>query len=103
VWIIKHFQSIGIININIYLIDLIDFGLIYLLSVIFYTKKDKIKFIKPAIMLLLLFVFTMISAITKNIGLNGVLSNYSLVSLIFMIDYYIMIVLTYFYEKRRCK
>lgn len=100
VWILKHLQSMAIITINIYLMDAIDFVVIYLLSVIFDTNK-KYKFIKPILFLLLLFIFTMISAITKNIGIKDSLPNSSLISLIFMIDYYIMLILTYLYQKRR--
>ena len=101
VWIIKHLQSINIISINIYIIDIIDFLAIYLLSIVFCKSKNKFKYLKPLIILILLFIFTMISSITKNIGLNGSLNNSSLTSLIFMIDYYIMLILTYLYQKRR--
>lgn len=102
-WCVKHLQSIGIINISLYVIDVIDFVFIYFVSMILYEKgtKKRTRFLKPLLFVVLLFIFTLISAIVKNIGLSGVLPNYSLIGLIYMIDYYIMIVLLFLYEKRR--
>ena len=43
-------------------------------------------------------VFSILSVVTKNIGITGTIANSSLIAIIFMIDYYIMLVLCYLYS-----
>lgn len=102
-WSIKHLQSIGVLHINLYLIDIIDFVFIYFVSMLLFKKgtNKRTRYLKPLLFVVLIFIFTLISSVVKNIGLSGILPNYSLIGLIYMIDYYIMTVMLYLYEKRR--
>ena len=59
------------------------------------------KIIMPVITIGLDFIFTFISSITKNVALNGIITDSFLVTIIFMIDYYIMLVLAVLYMKLR--
>lgn len=102
VWSYKHLINLGVINVGTLLYNVLDFVSLYIISVICSSKKNIYsRFIKPLIFIALLFVFSIISATTKNIGIHESLNSYFVEGIIFMIDYYIMIVLTYLYAKRR--
>lgn len=102
-WIFKTLIVLGVFSINTTLYAVLDFIVLYGLCLITYTKKDFTfkGLLKPLIFVALLFIFSILSAITKNIGYHGSINESFLVGFIFMIDYYIMILLTYFYRKRR--
>lgn len=57
------------------------------------------KWYRPLIAYCLLFAFQSISLLTKNIGIKVIDTNF-LISLIFSIDYYIMIILYYLYANK---
>jgi len=94
-WLVKFAFEIFSIKINLFVLDIIDFCFIFTMLFI-YSKK----FWLSACMLVLVFIFTLISALTKNLGLYGVITTSSLITTIFMIDYYIMLVLARLYAKR---
>lgn len=102
-FIYKMLVKYNIISINIGLQNILEFAMLYISCFICENKDTKLKLriIKPIIFIALLFVFTLISVITKNIGIKESLDSSFLNGFIFMIDYYIMIVLTYLYRKRR--
>ena len=98
-WGLKIMIETGVINIPMVVYNIMDFVVLYLLLVVF-SKS----WLKSILAVVLMFVFTFISAITKNIGIHGSLSESSVVANIFMIDYYIMLILTLLYSiktKRR--
>ena len=102
VWSYKHLINLGIINVGTFIYAVMDFVSLYIMSVICSSKKNiYVRFIKPIIFIALLLAFSLISATTKNIGIHESLNSYFVEGIIFMIDYYIMIVLTYLYAKRR--
>lgn len=98
-WGLKIMIETGVINIPMAICDIMDFVVLYLLLFIFSRKWHK-----SILAVVLMFVFTMISAITKNIGFSGDITNSMVIANIFMLDYYIMLVLTLLYSikiKRR--
>ena len=95
VWSFKKCIEFNIIVLPIFLIDILDFVLLF--GVLFINSKS---LWKSVIAVVLLFVFTLISTIVKNIGYGQVITESYLVDLIFMIDYYIMLVLTAFYSQK---
>lgn len=98
-WVFKLLIEIGLIYINIHIITVLDLLILYILLFIF-TKKP----LKSIIAIILMYVFTFISVFVKNTGISSSVSEYALTGLIFMIDYYIMLILTFLYSikfKRR--
>ena len=91
----KKCIEFNIVSLPLFLIDIIDFGLLFI--VLFTQSKS---WWKSIIAVVLLFVFTLVSTIVKNIGYNEVITTSYLVDFIFMIDYYIMLVLTALYSKK---
>lgn len=85
------------INIPILLI-IIDFLIAFVLPIIINKKL----FLKSLESNILLVIFQLISLLTKNIGIKNV-DNNVITSLIFMIDYYIMLVLYYLYTIKEGK
>ena len=94
-WTFKLLVQLKIIPIDFSIYNILDYSCLYLLLLIF-TKKP----IKPLITIVLMFVFTLISVIVKNTGMTYIVSESALIGLIFMIDYYIMLILTYLYSKK---
>lgn len=102
-WCYKHLINVGIINISAILYNIFDFIILYILLIIC-TLKGKsilIKLVKPLLFVALLFIFSLVSIVIKNVGIKSSLNSYFLQGIIFMVDYYIMLVLTYLYSKRR--
>jgi hypothetical protein len=98
-WCFKLFINLGYIYVSIHIVTIIDLLCLYLLLFIF-TKKP----VMSLIAIVLMYVFTLLSVIIKNTGINHNIDDSTLVSLIFMVDYYIMLVLTFLYSlkiKRR--
>ena len=102
-WCFKHCIEVGAITISLLLIDVLDFLILYLIAILFCNKKRNIviRFVSPIIYIGVLLLFSMISALVKNFGFNEKVTESFMVAFIFMIDYYIMIILTYLYKKRR--
>lgn len=100
-WGLKIMIETGVINIPMVVYNIMDFVILYLLLVIF-SKS----WLKSILAVVLMFAFTIISAITKSIGINDAITDSMVVANIFMIDYYIMLILTLLYSikiKRRKK
>ena len=104
-WCFKHLIEVDIIQISTLLYNIIDSVSLYVLILIVINKhqpKWKI-FLKPLLAVIILLVFSFVSAFVKNIGINARITSSFLTGFIFMIDYYIMLILTYLYVKRRYK
>lgn len=95
VFIIKKLIEFKIIKLPIWVIDISDFMLLFI--ILFLNSR---KVLKSIIAILLLFVFTLISTLTKNIGFSQIITDSFLINSVFMIDYYIMLVLTALYSKK---
>ena len=103
-WIFKVLMFLDIFVLNLVIYDILDFIVLYVCCIISYNKETKLCFktlLKPVIFITLLFIFSLVSAIVKSIGYKGTVNDSFLMASIFMIDYYIMIVLNYLYQKRR--
>lgn len=97
-WIFKLLVELEYIKLSVVVMSFIDYPVLYLILLLF-TKKP----LKSVIAVILMVVFTMISVFIKNIGLTNKITNSSLITLIFMLDYYIMLILTFLYSKKRRK
>lgn len=95
VWIFKLLIELDIIRINILIVNILDFVILYILLVIF-TKRP----ILSIFAVVLLFVFSLISSLIKGVGIdNSVTDNY-FIAQIYLIDYYLMLILTALYSKK---
>lgn len=103
-WCYKHLINVGIIYISTILYNIFDFIVLYVLLLVctFKGRPIRTRIVKPLIFIFLLFVFSLVSTIIKNVGIKNSLNSYFLQGVVFMVDYYIMLVLTYLYTKRRC-
>ena len=100
-WCFKLFINLGYIYVNIHIVTIIDLICLYLLLFVF-TRKP----LKSLIAIILMYAFTFLSVVVKNTGINHNIDDSTLISLIFMVDYYIMLILTFLYSikiKRRNK
>lgn len=94
VWAYKLLVEFNVITMNMIVYLVLDYAILFLLLYLF-SRKLKLSLLAT----LLNIVFVVISAIVKNLGLNGfIISSYS-INLIYSIDYYIMIVLYFLYSK----
>ena len=93
-WIYKLLIDLGVLNFNTIVINVIDF-IIYFIILTLLSRK----ILRPLITLSLLFLFSFISALTKNIELDDSITNSYLVTIIFSIDYYIMLAISALYSK----
>jgi hypothetical protein len=87
--------DLGIITLNVWIIDIIDFSF-YFVVLLIMSKKP----IRSLFALVLLFAFTMISALLKDIGMYGVVTDSYIVASIISIDYYIMLTLSALHSKQ---
>lgn len=94
-WIYKLLIELNIINIQYYYIDIIDF-IIPIIILYLYTHNLK----KSLFTILLLFIFTLLSTITKNITIEQVVTDSYLIATLYSIDYYIMLVLSALYSRK---
>lgn len=104
-FVFKELIKFNVIQLTTTIHNILEFGLIYFFMIMFCNTKSKlhIRLLKPLLFVSLLLIFSLISAIVKNIGIDSSLNESVVMGLIFLIDYYIMILLTYFYMKRRTK
>lgn len=102
-WAFKTLITFKVITINTVLYNLLDFISLYGCCLVTYRRDDFnfAGFLRPFLAILMLLVFSFVSAFVKNIGFHSSINTSFLVGFIFMIDYYIMIVITYLYQKRR--
>lgn len=92
-WLIKLlFEVLDMDNLIVYNIFTCCFTYLIL---ILYTKKYK----NSLIIIIYDFILAIVSVITKNIGLSNILTDSFLITIIFSIDYYIMLLLTSLYRK----
>ena len=97
-WIILLCLPISIIKHYISVLGLImDLSIMILIPLLKYRFKNILRVIIGNVLVLL---FQVISLITKNIGLS-LPTEYSLIALIYMIDYYLMIILYYLYTHKK--
>ena len=94
IWCLKLLIENINLKIPLFLLDIIDLIAMFVLLYSF-TKKFK----RTIIAIMLLFIFTFISAITKNIGLSGVITDSYFITTCFIIDMYIMLILACKYAK----
>ena len=94
-WIYKLLLDLNIIYVSTFIINIGDF-IIYFLVLLILSRKP----IRSFITILLLLIFSLVSAFVKNIGLHGVITDSYLVTTIFLIDYYIMLALSSLYAKK---
>lgn len=83
-------------NIVVLFIDIFQ-GFIIPIFLFIYYKKPKKKYLRIPIGYGLMIVFQFVSLFTKNIGIEIIDGNF-LITIILMIDYYILILLFYFYS-----
>lgn len=102
-WIVKELVKFGIIYIDVSIQVVLEFAVLYIACLVTCNTKSKLKLriFKPMLFILLLLIFSLVSVFVKNIGYKESLNDSFLTGFIFMIDYYIMIALTYLYQKRR--
>lgn len=100
-WLFKTLLALNFANLGNVIYDIFDF--LILISITFYCSKEQTlkTFRNSIIIVLIVYLFSFMSAITKCIGLRGCINSSFLVGFIFMIDYYIMLLLAYLYQKRR--
>lgn len=92
-WGFKLLIQFNIVKLPLVLYNILEYGVLYLLLIIF-SKK----YIKSIFVIIAMVVFSILSVITKNIGISGTIGDSSLIAIIFMIDYYIMLILCYLYS-----
>ena len=93
-WIIKVLVENNIIKISVSLFSFISMIILYLLLFMF-SKKP----VKSLLIILYQFAIAFVSSFIKNISFGGFMSSSALLTFIFYIDYYIVFILTYLYEK----
>lgn len=94
IWCVKLLCELNIISISTLLRNILEFVCLYLLLIIFSRR-----YIKSILCCVLLFVFSFISSYVKSIGIDSSVTDYFLISQIFAIDYYIMLLLTALYSR----
>ena len=95
VWVFKLLIELNIFTINTLIVNILDFVILYVLLVIF-TKRP----ILSIFAVVLLFVFSIISSLVKGIGIDSSITDNYFVAQIFLIDYYLMLVLSVLYSKK---
>lgn len=95
VWVFKLLIELNIFTINTLIVNILDFVILYILLVIF-TKRPLLSIFA----VILLFVFSLISSLVKGIGIDSSITDNYFVAQIFLIDYYLMLVLSILYSKK---
>lgn len=95
VWVFKLLIELNIFTMNTLIVNILDFVILYVLLVIF-TKRP----ILSIFAVVLLFVFSIISSLVKGIGIDSSITDNYFVAQIFLIDYYLMLVLSVLYSKK---
>lgn len=93
-WIVKVLQELNIIKPNFILVNIIPFIVLYGLLALF-SKRP----LASIIVIIYQFVLVTLSSVIRNISLNGIITESFLISFIFSIDYYILLILTLLYRK----
>lgn len=95
VWAFKLLIELNIFTMNTLIVNILDFVILYILLVIF-TKRPLLSILA----VILLFVFSIISSLVKGIGIDSSITDNYFVAQIFLIDYYLMLVLSVLYSKK---
>lgn len=95
IWVFKLLIELNIFTINTLIVNILDFVILYILLVIF-TKRPLLSILA----VILLFVFSIISSLVKGIGIDSSITDNYFVAQIFLIDYYLMLVLSVLYSKK---
>lgn len=95
VWAFKLLIELNIFTMNTLIVNILDFVILYVLLVIF-TKR----LIKSILAVVLLFIFSLISTLIKGVGIDNAITDNYFVAQIFLIDYYLMLVLSVLYSKK---
>lgn len=95
VWAFKLLIELNIFTINTLIVNILDFVILYILLVIF-TKRPLLSIFA----VILLFVFSIISSLVKGIGIDSSITDNYFVAQIFLIDYYLMLILSVLYSKK---
>lgn len=95
VWAFKLLIELNIFTMNTLIVNILDFVILYVLLVIF-TKRPLLSIFA----VILLFVFSIISSLVKGIGIDSSITDNYFVAQIFLIDYYLMLVLSVLYSKK---
>lgn len=93
-WIVKILVESKIIKIKIEVFSIISLIILYLL-LLMYSKKPLYSFV----IIIYQFVLVFISSVIKNISFSSTLTNSMLMTVIFFIDYYIELILTFLYVR----
>lgn len=91
----KLLIELNIFTMNTLIVNILDFVILYILLVIF-TKRPLLSILA----VILLFVFSIISSLVKGIGIDSSITDNYFVAQIFLIDYYLMLVLSVLYSKK---
>lgn len=97
-WLLKLFISVENINISPVLYSIIDFGILYIIISLF-SKKYFLSLLTVVFMV----VFSIVSTFIKTIGLSCQIDDNLVITYIYLIDYYIMILLCMFYSMKTRK
>ena len=95
VWAFKLLIELNIFTINTLIVNILDFVILYVLLVIF-TKRPLLSIFA----VILLFIFSIISSLVKGIGIDSSITDNYFVAQMFLIDYYLMLVLSVLYSKK---
>lgn len=95
VWAFKLLIKLNIFTMNTLIVNILDFVILYILLVIF-TKRPLLSIFA----VILLFVFSIISSLVKGISIDSSITDNYFVAQIFLIDYYLMLVLSVLYSKK---
>lgn len=95
VWVFKLLIELNIFTMNTLIVNILDFVILYVLLVIF-TKRPLLSIFA----VILLFVFSIISSLVKGIGIDSSITDNYFVAQIFLIDYYLMLILSVLYSKK---
>lgn len=94
IWGIKLLLELDTIKLSTLLRNVFEFGSLYLL--LFSFSKD---WFKCLICTALLLVFSFVSAYIKSVGIDASVTENFIISQIFLVDYYIMLVMSALYSK----
>lgn len=94
-WVFKILFDLKIVQISFVVYSILDVSILYI-CLLLYSKQPLRSLISMGIMLL----FSLVSALIKNISIIKVFTDNLVITFIFMIDYYIMFTLYYLYIKK---
>lgn len=97
-WVLKVLIEQGIINLNAALVSIIL--ILYLYVILAITTK---RYVFSFVIVIYNMLLSLLSAILKSISLTNFITDSFLITTIFMIDYYILLTLTFLYQRKNKK